>query len=151
MLFRPTPSVLLVEDNSDDEALCRRALRLEVPGVRVRVLSDGQAAVDEVAAIQADETCPLPDLILLDFKLPKLTGLEVLEHIRSRKCTKRLPIVLFSSSSEQGGIDAAYEAGVNTYVVKPIDYEEYVTTVRLIARYWFGVAHPPRLRTCVEN
>jgi two-component system, response regulator len=131
-------TILLVEDNADDETLTLRALRQsDVPNI-IRVARDGAAALDY---LRGDN--PLPDLVLLDLKLPKLNGLEVLEQIRKDERTKSLPIVILTSSDEERDIDGAYDLGANSYVRKPVDFREFVDAVRQLGVYWLSMNRVP--------
>jgi len=133
--------VLLVEDNADDEALTVRALRKLDPACIVDVARDGQQAVDYLAA----EGVPRPDLILLDLKLPKLNGIEVLRFARSNGTMKTVPTVMLTSSDEPSDLMGSYEAGASGFVRKPVGYEEYVEVVRALGRFWLQVnLRPPR-------
>ncbi|RYG21490.1 response regulator [bacterium] len=133
--------VLLVEDNADDEALTVRALRKLDPTCIVDVARDGQQAVDYLAA----DGVPRPDLILLDLKLPKLNGIEVLRFARSTETMKTVPTVMLTSSDEPSDLMGSYEAGASGFVRKPVGYEEYVDVVRALGRFWLQVnLRPPK-------
>src|SRR5215217_5965235 len=133
--------VLLVEDNADDEALTVRALRKLDPTCIVDVARDGQQAVDYLAA----DGVPRPDLILLDLKLPKLNGIEVLRFARSTATMKTVPTVMLTSSDEPSDLMGSYEAGASGFVRKPVGYEEYVDVVRALGRFWLQVnLRPPK-------
>lgn len=127
-------NILLVEDNSDDEALTLRALRQsEVPNV-IRVARDGAEALEALVGLGA--TSRLPDLVLLDLKLPKVSGLEVLQAIRSNPATSRLPVVVLTSSDEDRDILESYNSGANSYIRKPVDFDEFIDAVRQLGLYW---------------
>ena len=126
--------ILLVEDNPDDEQLTLRAMRLsEVPNV-IRVARDGVEAVEALHGNRAEH--PLPDLVLLDLKLPKLSGLEVLARIRAESSTKTLPVVVLTSSDEDRDIVESYNLGANSYIRKPVDFDEFVEVVHQLGLYW---------------
>lgn len=134
--------ILLVEDNSDDAYLILRALQKSNLPSRVWLVHDGAEALDFLFCRNAysdRDLHDLPQLILLDLKLPKIDGLEVLEHIRREQTTCNLPVVMFSSSSEPEDIIKAYTRGTNSYVRKPIDSAQFAETVRQIGRYWLMV------------
>lgn len=132
--------VLLVEDNADDEALTVRALRKLDPTCVVDVARDGQQAVDYLNA----QDTPRPDLILLDLKLPKLNGIEVLRVARANVAMKTVPTVMLTSSDEPSDLMGSYEAGASGFVRKPVGYEEYVDVVRALGRFWLQVnLRPP--------
>lgn len=124
-------TVLLVEDNPDDESLTQRGLRKAGHGARIHVVRDGAAALEALAAMER-----LPDLVLLDLKLPKFDGTEVLRQVRSAARTRRLCVVVFTSSSEPRDIARCYDLGCNSYVIKPVAYENYISTVQHISTYW---------------
>ncbi len=133
--------VLLVEDNADDEALTVRALRKLDPTCVVDVARDGQQAVDYLNA----EGVLRPDLILLDLKLPKLNGIEVLRLARANDTMKTVPTVMLTSSDEPSDLMGSYEAGASGFVRKPVGYEEYVDVVRALGRFWLQVnLRPPQ-------
>lgn len=131
--------ILLVEDNSDDESLTRRGLRHGDWGAEIIGACDGAAAL-EMLGNMAD----LPDLVLLDLKLPKLDGAEVLRQIRGNNRTRRLCVVMFTSSGEPGDITLCHDLGCNSYVIKPVAYESYIDTVQKIGEYWLTLNEHPR-------
>jgi len=127
-------TILLVEDNADDEQLTLRAMRQsEVPNM-IRVARDGAEALDQLFGPHAISR--LPDLILLDLKLPKVSGLEVLQRIRSDDRTRGLPIVVLTSSDEEKDIIESYNFGANSYIRKPVDFDEFIDAVRQLGLYW---------------
>jgi two-component system response regulator len=126
-------TILLVEDNSDDEQLTLRAMRQsEVPNI-IRVARDGAEALDHLFGPSSTR---LPDLILLDLKLPKVSGLEVLQKIRSDAKTRSLPVVVLTSSDEERDIVESYNIGANSYIRKPVDFDEFIDAVRQLGVYW---------------
>lgn len=130
-----------MEDNADDEALTVRALRKLDPACVVDVARDGQQAVDY---LNGDEVTR-PDLILLDLKLPKLNGIEVLRVARSTETMRTVPTVMLTSSDEPSDLMGSYEAGASGFVRKPVGYEEYVDVVRALGRFWLQVnLRPPK-------
>lgn len=130
-------TILLVEDNADDEQLTLRAMRQsDVPNL-IRVARDGAEAID--ALFGAASTGRLPDLVLLDLKLPKVSGLEVLQRIRSESKTKALPIVVLTSSDEERDIVESYNLGANSYIRKPVDFDEFIDAVRQLGLYWLSM------------
>ena len=127
-------NILLVEDNPDDEQLTLRAMRLsEVPNV-IRVARDGVEAIE--ALLGDSNPQPLPDLVLLDLKLPKLSGLEVLGRIRANPATRTLPVVVLTSSDEDRDIVESYNLGANSYIRKPVDFDEFIEAVHQLGLYW---------------
>lgn len=135
--------ILLVEDNPDDEQLTLRALKKITPrfNVQVDVARDGQEALDYLA----DEKRPLPNLVLLDLKLPKINGLEVLERLRRADRTKFILVVVLTSSDEPSDVRNSYERYANSYIRKPVAYEEFGSVVGQLGIYWLDTnIHPPR-------
>ena len=130
------PRILIVEDNPDDESLTQRGLRKST--VEVVVAKDGALALEMLAASEH-----LPDLVLLDLKLPKIDGSEVLRQLRSNMRTSKLCVVVFTSSSEPADIARCYALGCNSYVIKPVTYEDYIDAVRSIAAYWLALNVSP--------
>ncbi len=134
-------SVMLVEDNSSDVDLIRRVLEKNQPGIRLTIARDGEEALSVVE--QWNKNTPLPEVILLDLKLPKINGLEVLKTIKNNRHLKNLPVVMLTSSHELKDIDEAYRIGVNSYILKAIDFDEFSQSIALIQRYWCGLnIHP---------
>jgi two-component system, response regulator len=132
-------TILLVEDNADDEQLTLRAMRLsDVPNI-IRVARDGAEAIEFLFGPAALASAKLPDLVLLDLKLPKVSGLEVLERIRSEDRTRLMPIVILTSSDEERDIVESYSLGANSYVRKPVDFDEFMDAVKQLGLYWLGM------------
>lgn len=141
-------TILLVEDNPDDELLALRALKKSDVPNEVVVTRDGQEALDYIfgeGQYQGRDVRVLPKVVFLDLKLPKLNGLEVLRKIREDNRTKGLPVVLLTSSDEARDMKAGYEIGVNSYINKPVDFDEFVSQVKLLGQYWLGVNRVPAL------
>jgi len=139
----PKKLILLVEDNPDDEFLTRDALRTGGILHDVVVARDGAEAV--LWIFTEAGTNPLyrtPDLVLLDLKLPKMSGFDVLERIRSDERTKGLPVVILTSSSEHEDIQRSYDTGANSYVRKPVNFSEFVRAVQALGVYWLTVNEP---------
>jgi len=131
--------VLLVEDNPDDAEFTLRALRKANVALRTALVEDGVSALEFVFCTGAHaERAPqtLPRVVLLDLKLPKVDGLEVLRRIKSDPRTRALPIVVLTSSREQRDIREAYVRGANSYIVKPIEYAELIAKLGDLVRYW---------------
>jgi CheY-like chemotaxis protein len=138
-------TILLVEDNPNDEALVLRVLRKHNIGNEIAVARDGAEAVEYLFGRDAGSDAPLrrlPQLVLLDMKLPKLDGLEVLSRIRAEERTRSLPVVIFTSSKEERDIAASYRLGANSYVRKPVDFVEFAEAVRQVGLYWLILNEP---------
>jgi len=131
--------ILLVEDDSRDVALTRRALKKSNIVNEVVVARDGVQALDYLfgsGTHAGRDMTVLPQLILLDLKMPKLDGLQVLQRIRANECTRRLPVVVFTSSSEEEDMVKSYDLGANSYVRKPVDFDQFLEATRQLGLYW---------------
>ncbi len=138
--------MLLVEDNATDAELAMRALQRTGLGPRVELVTDGQAALDYLWATgpYTDRRSGLePTVVVLDLKLPKLDGLEVLARLRANERTRTIPVVVLTSSREDRDVAECYGRGANGYVVKPIDPAEFERVVAQLADYWLRVNQPP--------
>ena len=137
-------SILLVEDNADDEALTLRALRKNKITNLVVVAHDGAEAVDYLFGSPGETPLRcLPQLILLDLKLPKIDGLDVLRRIRAAERTKLLPVVILTSSREERDIVDGYRLGANSYVRKPVDFVQFTEAVHQLGLYWLLLNESP--------
>jgi len=139
-------TILLVEDNPDDEALTLRALKRANVRNPVVVARDGVEALDYLFGTGAHtgrDTSDTPQVVLLDLKLPRLDGLEVLRRLRADARTKLLPVVILTSSTEDQDRIAGYELGANSYVRKPVDFSQFVDAVRQLGLYWLLLNQPP--------
>lgn len=138
--------ILLVEDNPDDEALTLRAFRKNNVKNEVVVARDGAEALDYLfgtGAYANRDTSPLPQVVILDLKLPKIDGLEVLRRLRAAPHTKLLPVVILTSSNEERDRFEGYDLGANSYVRKPVDFAEFVEAVRHLGLYWLLLNERP--------
>jgi two-component system response regulator len=138
--------ILLVEDNPDDEVLTLRALKKNNISNRVVIAHDGVEALDYLfgrGAYDGRDTSDLPQVVLLDLKLPKKDGLEVLRTIRGDARTKRLPVVILTSSKEESDLLDGYELGANSYVRKPVDFTAFAEAVRHLGLYWLVLNESP--------
>ncbi|MCL4807475.1 MAG: response regulator [Thermoanaerobaculia bacterium] len=133
--------VLLVEDNPDDVELTLRALKRARLLNPVRVVRDGAEAIELLFGGEGRKG--RPRVVLLDLKLPRVSGLEVLERIRREESTRTLPVVVLTSSREEPDIRRAYELGVNSYIVKPVEFEKFVAAVGEVGLYWLVLNQPP--------
>lgn len=136
--------VLLVEDNADDRDLTLRAFaRHDLPTV-VEVAEDGQQALDYLLGREgAEPERPLPDLVLLDLKLPRVDGLEVLRRLRAAPRTRLLPVVVLTSSSEEDDLVQSYALGANSYVRKPVSFTDFLEASRQLGVYWLVLNRTP--------
>src|SRR5512143_3881779 len=138
--------ILLVEDNPDDEALTLRALKKNNIGNQLNVVRDGAEALEFIfctGAYANRDPREAPQVILLDLKLPKVDGLEVLRRIRADERTQRQPVVILTSSNEQQDLVNSYNLGVNSYVRKPVDFNEFIDAVRQLGLYWLVLNEAP--------
>jgi two-component system response regulator len=139
-------TILLVEDNPDDEALTLRALRKNNISNGVVVAHDGVEALDYLfgTGIHAGrDLTDLPQVVLLDLKLPRIDGLEVLKRVRADERTQLLPIVVLTSSKEEQDVINGYKFGCNSYVRKPVNFDEFVEAARQLGLYWLLLNEPP--------
>jgi CheY-like chemotaxis protein len=137
-------TILLVEDNPDDVQLTKRALQKNNISNQLEVVHDGVEAMNHLLnAASGDNSSPLPTVILLDLKLPKMDGLEVLKRIRADERLKRLPVVILTSSKEEQDILKSYDLGANSYIRKPVDFEQFNEAVRQLGLYWLLLNEPP--------
>jgi len=138
--------ILLVEDNPDDEALTIRALKKNNILNEVIVAHDGVEALDYLYGTgnyEGRDITMLPEVILLDLKLPKLDGLEVLRRLRNDDRTTMLPVVVLTSSKEESDLVESYRLGANSYVRKPVDFNQFSEAVRQLGLYWLVLNEPP--------
>lgn len=136
------PYILLVEDNADDIELTKRAFNKNHIVNEIVVVRDGAEALEFLFHNKRDGR-DLPQFILLDLKLPKVSGLEVLERIRQEPATALIPVVILTSSKQEEDRSAGYRLGVNSYVRKPVDFNEFVDAVRQVGLYWLVLNEPP--------
>ncbi len=139
-------TILLVEDNPDDEALTLRALEKNNIRNKVVVAHDGVEALDYVfgtGSYAGRDVTILPEIILLDLKLPRLDGFEVLRRIPADDRTKLLPVVILTSSKEEQDLMNGYKSGANSYVRKPVDFAQFTESVRQLGLYWLILNEPP--------
>lgn len=139
--------ILLVEDNDDDVALTMRAFGKSGVSNEIVVVRDGVQALDYLlgTGTYAEQGPPdLPQVVLLDLKLPKVDGLEVLRKIRSEERTRRLPVVVLTSSNEQRDLVDSYDLGANSFVRKPVDFAQFLEAARQLGLYWLVLNQRPR-------
>ena len=139
-------TILLIEDNPSDIGLTQRALAKGRILNELVVVSDGQEALDYLfgqGSCASRDDAELPALTLLDMKLPKVSGLEVLRKIRADKCTRRMPVVILTSSRDEQDVGASYDLGVNSYIRKPVDFDQFVHAVAQLGLYWLVLNEEP--------
>jgi CheY-like chemotaxis protein len=138
--------ILLVEDNDDDVELTLRALRRNRVANRVDVVRDGAEALEYLFATggySGRDVRDTPNLVLLDLKLPKVGGLEVLERLRADPRTHRLPVVILTSSNVESDLARSYDLGANSYIRKPVDFTQFMETVNQLGLYWLVLNEAP--------
>jgi two-component system, response regulator len=139
--------ILLVEDNPQDAELTIRSLKKKNLANRLVVVEDGEAALEYLfcrGRFADRDMNQVPKVVLLDLKLPKVSGLEVLRALKDNERTRLIPVVILTSSKEDPDIDTAYALGVNSYVVKPVDFDAFAEAVSNLGLYWLVVNQPPR-------
>jgi two-component system response regulator len=135
-------TILLVEDNPSDVDLTKRALEKSRILNPLVVVEDGQDALDYLNGV---EPTSLPALVLLDLKLPRVPGLEVLRRMRTDAALRRIPVVILTSSNEEQDVMASYDLGVNSYIRKPVDFKQFTEAVAQLGLYWLVLNEPPPL------
>ena len=144
-MTQQTVEILLVEDNPNDVELTLHALKENNLSNHIEVVRDGEEALEFIFATGSyagRSRDQRPKLILLDLKLPKVNGLEVLKRLKSDPLTKMIPVVVLTSSREEPDIVESYELGVNSYIVKPVDFEQFTEAVRHLGLYWLLMNEP---------
>lgn len=134
--------IILAEDNSSDAELTRRALRKVGMDERLLLVDDGEELLDYIFAkgkYQGRNLTESPCLIMMDLKMPRISGVEALREIRNGIHCRYVPVVLFTSSKEEEDVHMAYKAGVNSFVVKPLDFDDYIKTLIAIGNYWLTI------------
>ncbi len=144
--MKNTVEVLLIEDNPDDAELTIRALKKKKLANNLVHLKDGAEALDFIfgRGVYAErDILSTPKVILLDLKMPKVNGIEVLEKIRADERTQKIPVVVLTSSKEDPDVDRCYKLGVNSYIVKPVDFDNFLEAVSNLGLYWLILNEPP--------
>jgi len=140
--------ILLVEDTPEDRELALRALRKSNLSNNIQVARDGAEALDFLfgeGEFAGREVGNKPKVILLDLKLPKIDGIEVLRRIKADSRTQAIPVVVLTSSKEQKDVVESYRLGVNSYIVKPVNFEGFAAAVQELGMYWLLLNHPPKM------
>ena len=148
-MIRKQNIILLVEDNADDVELTRMAFDKSHIVNEIVVVRDGQEALEYLfvtGAYAGRDPASMPSMILLDLNLPKLNGLDVLRRIRADERTRRLPVVILTTSSEEKDIIGGYDLGANSYVRKPVDFAEFADAARQLGLYWLLLNEPAPVR-----
>lgn len=135
--------ILLVEDDPDHEALTIRALKKSNIANNIKVARDGEEAIAMLFGTAEDSLPFLPQVILLDLKLPKIEGLEVLRRIRESDQTRMLPVVILTSSDEESDLVRSYKLGVNSYIRKPVNFDDFAEATRQLGMYWLVLNETP--------
>jgi two-component system response regulator len=144
-MIEASADILLVEDNPNDIKLTLHAFKAANLANRVHVVRDGVEALEYIFGTGSDgdqEILAKPKLILLDLKLPRIDGHEVLRRLKGDPRTGRIPVVVLTSSCEERDVMRTYEVGANSYIVKPVDFEQFTESVRDIGKYWLVINHP---------
>ncbi|MHA1212363.1 MAG: response regulator [Candidatus Heimdallarchaeota archaeon] len=145
--------ILLAEDNSDDVLLTQRAFQKSKVLNELVVVSDGQEAIDYLfceGKYKKRDLSLMPELILLDLKMPKLDGLEVLKRIRADDRTRHLPVVILTTSKEENDMIKSYCLGANSYITKPVDFNQFVEAVKQLGLYWLVLNQRPKIDVCED-
>lgn len=143
-MSQPRKVILLVEDDPNDVLLTERAFKKANIANELHVERDGAAALDYLLGPGAGgPDRPSPTLVLLDLNLPKMDGVEVLRRLRAQEPTRRLPVVILTSSNEERDIAGCYDLGANSYIRKPVDFEQFAEAVRSLGLYWLVLNEPP--------
>jgi CheY-like chemotaxis protein len=138
--------VLVVEDNPDDIRILRRALSRNALVLIAHIARDGQEALNYLlheGEYKEGDPEPPPDLILLDLNLPRVNGIEVLKRVRSSDSLSSIPVVMFTSSSREEDVTSSYKSGTNTYIQKPVEFEDYQRAIAVLEEYWAQHARLP--------
>jgi two-component system response regulator len=146
--------ILLVEDNPNDVKLTMRAFEKSNVSSEIVVVGDGEEAIDYLFATgrhAGRDPKVMPEVILLDMKLPKIDGLGVLRRVRADERTRRLPVVILTSSKEETDVNSSYNLGANSFVRKPVDFDQFIDAVRHLSLYWLVTNEPPPRRETGRN
>ena len=137
--------ILLVEDDPSDIALTLHAFKMANIATNIHVVRDGVEALERIFGNGTDIPPQIPQIVLLDLKLPRLDGHEVLRRLKDDPRTRAIPVIVLTSSAEERDVMQTYKVGVNSYIVKPIDFDTFTEAVRDIGKYWLEINHAPAL------
>jgi two-component system, response regulator len=140
------PEILLIEDNPTDAELCIRALKKQNFANRLLWVKDGAEAIDAVfgtGSFADRKTNHIPKVVLLDLRLPKIDGIEVLRRVKADPCARLIPVVVLTSSKESRDVSEAYALGVNSFVTKPVEFDSFVEVISKLGFYWLIINKPP--------
>jgi len=146
--------ILLVEDDPRDVRLTVHVIQTAYPKKKISVVRDGQEALDFIFCREAYSSRSLaqpPKIVLLDLKLPKVDGIQVLREMKARSETRAIPVVVLTSSREEKDMVESYRLGVNSYIQKPVDFESFQETIKTLGLYWLSVNQPPPEKAFVED
>lgn len=129
--------IYLVEDNEADIILIKESMKLIAAKFTMLIFSDGSAAIDQLKLLEENPGMQMPDMVLLDINIPKRSGLEVLQYIKTNDYLRHLPVVMMSTSQSRHDVMRSYRSGANSYVCKPVDFNEFTNSIRDIYHYWF--------------
>jgi two-component system response regulator len=141
--------ILLVEDNNSDVELTKRALAKNNISNKMVVVEDGEDALEYLfgrGKYAGRDIKDFPAVVLLDLKLPKISGLELLRHIRGNELTKLIPVVILTSSNQEEDVISSYKLGANSYIRKPVDFAQFAEAVRTLGMYWLLLNEPPPVK-----
>lgn len=137
--------VLLVEDDEDDVLLTREALKDSKVIVSMSVAQDGEEALKRLRRQPPFETAPVPELVLLDLNLPRVSGREVLKELKSDPALKKIPVVVLTTSAADTDVLKCYDLGANCYITKPVDFEQFQRIIKVIDEFWLTIVKLPRI------
>ena len=139
------PVILLVENDKADQEIIRRIADQGATSAQLEIVSSGQEALDYLSRAREnnDSSTPPPSLVLLDLNMPGLSGLDVLARIRNQKSTRSLPVVVLSTSDQESDIVQSYDMGANSFLTKPVKFDEFIRVIRELDEYWFDLAALP--------
>lgn len=149
----PKPVILLVENDKADQEIIRRIADQGATSAQLEIVSSGQEALDYLSRSGAykDSVAPSPNLVLLDLNMPGLSGLDVLARIRGQRNTRSLPVIVLSTSDQESDIVQSYDLGANSFLTKPVKFDEFIRVIRELDEYWFDLAVLPPPVGSVSN